>query len=270
MVLRRRGRPAAAQPRQHHARRSGLRRRARPGVRRLAAQGVLRRAGEADRVRDEPAGPAARGARRRYRPDQDRRSRSAAAARASTSSARAPAATRASRSDAWTSCPRAIWRHSARASAAGRLISGDDIVGTGARVAVISETTARRFFPRGDAVGQVLRIQASEWRVVGVIADIVDRKLDGERKPFCWVPFVFNSARHVVRGAGPRARRSPLVGSVQARTGSRRSRRRAGQPAFAGRRRVPVRLRSARSSSALVGGVRRPRRCCSPASASTG
>jgi len=96
----------------------------------------------------------------------------------------------------------------------GRLISGEDIVGTGVRVAVISETTARRFFPRGDAVGQVLRIQAGEWRVVGVIADVVDRKLDGAPKPFCWVPFVFNSSRlsFAVRTSGaPLA----LVGSVR-------------------------------------------------------
>jgi predicted permease len=78
---------------------------------------------------------------------------------------------------------------------AGRLVSSDDLVGDGARVAVISETTARRFFPSGDAVGQALRIQGGEWRVIGVVADIVDRKLDGERKPFAWVPFLFDSSR---------------------------------------------------------------------------
>ena len=79
---------------------------------------------------------------------------------------------------------------------------------------VISETTARRFFPSGDALGQVLRIQAEQWRMVGVIADIVDRKLDGERKPFCWVPFVFNSGRmsFAVRTAGVPLN---LVGSVR-------------------------------------------------------
>ena len=97
---------------------------------------------------------------------------------------------------------------------AGRLIVSDDTAGAGARVTVISETTARRFFPRGDAVGQVLRIQASEWRVVGVVADIVDRKLDGDPKPFCWVPFVFNAGHmsFAVRAGGePLA----LVGDIR-------------------------------------------------------
>ena len=97
---------------------------------------------------------------------------------------------------------------------AGRLIASDDTVGAGARVAVISDTTARRFFPRGDAVGQVLRIQANEWRIVGVVADIVDRKLDGERKPFCWVPYVFSPGRmsFAVRTAGEPV---ALVGAVR-------------------------------------------------------
>jgi predicted permease len=97
---------------------------------------------------------------------------------------------------------------------AGRLIAAGDTTGSGARVAVISETTARRFFPRGDAVGQVLRIQADEWRVVGVIADIVDRRLDGERKPFCWVPYVFNSSRMSFAVRTPNEPLS-LVGSVR-------------------------------------------------------
>ncbi|HTV01827.1 MAG TPA: ADOP family duplicated permease, partial [Luteitalea sp.] len=76
---------------------------------------------------------------------------------------------------------------------AGRLVADADMVGSGVRVAVISETTARRFFPAGDAVGQSLRIQANEWRVIGVIGDIVDRRLDGERKPFAWVPAPFRA-----------------------------------------------------------------------------
>ena len=78
---------------------------------------------------------------------------------------------------------------------AGRLVASGDIVGDGALVAVISETTARRFFPKGDGVGQTLRIQGGEWRVIGVVADIVDRRLDGERKPFAWVPFLFDASR---------------------------------------------------------------------------
>ena len=78
---------------------------------------------------------------------------------------------------------------------AGRLLTDADSAGEGARVAVISDTTARRYFPKGDAVGQTLRIWGQEWRVIGVIGDIVDRRLDGERKPFAWVPITFRTAQ---------------------------------------------------------------------------
>lgn len=78
----------------------------------------------------------------------------------------------------------------------GRFIGEADNRATSARLAVISETTttARLFFPDGAAVEQLLRIRGEEWRVIGVVGDIVDRRLDAVRGPFGYVPQVFNAS----------------------------------------------------------------------------
>ena len=78
---------------------------------------------------------------------------------------------------------------------AGRLLDDGDLAGGGARVVVINDTAARRFFPAGEALGQTLRITDGEWRIIGVVADVVERRLDGERVPYAWVPVTFNSGR---------------------------------------------------------------------------
>lgn len=95
----------------------------------------------------------------------------------------------------------------------GRLLGEADAAGAGARVAVINETSARRFFPEGGALGQTLRIAGNEWRIVGVVADVVERRLDGDRMPYAWVPVTFNTSRlsFVVRTSGaPLAMVEPL------------------------------------------------------------
>ena len=86
----------------------------------------------------------------------------------------------------------------------GRLIADSDVSGAGARVVVINETAARRFFAGETAVGQTLRIAAQEWRVIGVVADIVDRRLDGTQAPVAWVPMTFGPQRRsfAVRTSG--------------------------------------------------------------------
>jgi len=65
---------------------------------------------------------------------------------------------------------------------------------TAPRVAVISKTLARRFFPDGDAVGRRLRLvnpeQSNEWRtIVGVVADIRYQGLDDVDPPVIYTPF---------------------------------------------------------------------------------
>ena len=74
----------------------------------------------------------------------------------------------------------------------GRRLTDADNRPNGPRVAVISERTMRLFFPKGDAVGQPLIIRAQTWQVIGVIADVVDRRLDTPPGAFGYVPSAFN------------------------------------------------------------------------------
>ena len=87
---------------------------------------------------------------------------------------------------------------------AGRYLTEADNQPKGPRVAVISEWTARTFFPKGDAIGQTMNVRSQVWQVVGVIADVVDRRLDVPRGAFAYVPSAFNPSRFAV------ALRTPL------------------------------------------------------------
>jgi putative ABC transport system permease protein len=60
---------------------------------------------------------------------------------------------------------------------------------------IINESAAQLFFPDGRAVGEALSIAGSTWRVIGVVADIVDRRLDGGRQPFAYAPRAFNMSQ---------------------------------------------------------------------------
>jgi predicted permease len=75
---------------------------------------------------------------------------------------------------------------------AGRQLTEADNRAGGPRVAVISEATMRIFFQNGDAVTRSLSIRGDTWQVVGVIADVVDRRLDVPRGAFAYVPSAFN------------------------------------------------------------------------------
>jgi ABC-type antimicrobial peptide transport system permease subunit len=69
---------------------------------------------------------------------------------------------------------------------------------------VINQSTVRRFFPDADAIGQPLMIAGDEWRIVGVVADVADTRLDAVPGPFAWIPQAFNTSRMgiAVRAAG--------------------------------------------------------------------
>jgi predicted permease len=98
---------------------------------------------------------------------------------------------------------------------AGRRLTDADNRLDGPRVAVISEHTSRTFFPKGDAVGQPLIVRGQTWQVVGVIADVVDRRLDVPRGAFAYVPSAFNLSSMSVIVRTPLAPMS-LVASVRA------------------------------------------------------
>ena len=57
---------------------------------------------------------------------------------------------------------------------------------------------------KGDAIGQTMNVRSEVWQVVGVIADVVDRRLDVPRGAFAYVPSAFNPSRFAV------AMRTPL------------------------------------------------------------
>ena len=87
--------------------------------------------------------------------------------------------------------------------AAGRLWSGDEIA-RGAPLAVINQTMARQFFPKGDPVGRRFRIAnmkdeppyspasafAADWiEIVGVVADARNDGLRNPIRPAFYVPY---------------------------------------------------------------------------------
>jgi hypothetical protein len=71
---------------------------------------------------------------------------------------------------------------------AGRTLTDADLQPEGPRVAVISATTARTIFGARPPVGERLTIASEAWTVVGVVADIVDRRLDEPHRLTAWVP----------------------------------------------------------------------------------
>jgi predicted permease len=75
---------------------------------------------------------------------------------------------------------------------AGRQLSASDNRTGGLRVAVINDTSARTFFAGEDAIGREIAISGNRWTVVGVIADVVDRRLNLTPRPFAYLPQAFN------------------------------------------------------------------------------
>jgi len=87
--------------------------------------------------------------------------------------------------------------------ASGRLWTHDEIV-RGARLAVVNRTLAQRYWPRGNAVGQQIRVPqlktqppyqldvpgSDSWlQIVGVVADVRDDGIGKPVKPGIYVPF---------------------------------------------------------------------------------
>lgn len=77
------------------------------------------------------------------------------------------------------------------AMAAGRAISASDQVST-VKVAVINETIAKRYFPKGVAVGRTLKIEidsvSGPWQIVGVARDTKSGGLRGDTQRMVYLP----------------------------------------------------------------------------------
>jgi predicted permease len=78
---------------------------------------------------------------------------------------------------------------------AGRALTDADNRADGPPVIVINEAAARTFFPDGQPVGEPLIVAGDTWRIVGVVANIVDRRLDVAPAPFAYAPRAFNMSQ---------------------------------------------------------------------------
>src|SRR5439155_17751244 len=81
----------------------------------------------------------------------------------------------------------------------------------GARVALVNQALARKFFPDEDPIGKRISVTngPETWReIVGVVGDIKNSSLDGEVTLQSYEPFVHRPTRDltfVLRTAGPMA-----------------------------------------------------------------
>lgn len=86
---------------------------------------------------------------------------------------------------------------------AGRYFTESDSAGS-ARVTIISETLARRYFPNQTAIGKRIKIggrerpNAPRLEIVGVVGDVRYAALDKELEPVFYVPHAQNTVRSMV------------------------------------------------------------------------
>jgi macrolide transport system ATP-binding/permease protein len=57
-------------------------------------------------------------------------------------------------------------------------------------VVIINETMARRYWPRGDALGRRLKLTKDWLEIVGIVKDVKNRSLGEGRQPFLYVPLL--------------------------------------------------------------------------------
>jgi predicted permease len=78
---------------------------------------------------------------------------------------------------------------------AGRTLTDADNTANAPRQVVINQMCAQMFFANEDPVGHSIFVLGNSWRIVGVIADIPDRSLDGAPRPFAYAALAFESRR---------------------------------------------------------------------------
>ena len=75
---------------------------------------------------------------------------------------------------------------------AGRTFTVSDNRQDGQRVAVVNQALVQAFFPDGNAIGRGITTGGNSLEIVGVIANVVDRRLDLTHRPYVYVPQAFN------------------------------------------------------------------------------
>jgi predicted permease len=59
---------------------------------------------------------------------------------------------------------------------------------TGAKIVVVNDALARRYFPRGDALNRMVKIWGAKRRIAGIVEDVRDRPADRAAVPAFWMP----------------------------------------------------------------------------------
>jgi putative ABC transport system permease protein len=86
---------------------------------------------------------------------------------------------------------------------------------TSARIAAVSETMARKWWPGGTAIGRRLQVRNGAWvQIVGVVGDIENSVLNRNPAPTVYVPFAQSPDRQMdiaIRTAGDPQALAPAV-----------------------------------------------------------
>jgi putative ABC transport system permease protein len=97
---------------------------------------------------------------------------------------------------------------------AGRMPADSDTA-TAPRIAVVSESMARRWWPDGTAIGKRLRMGDGAWtQIVGVVSDIEHSLIDRSLAPTVYLPFAQSPERYMdiaIRTAGDAHALAPAV-----------------------------------------------------------
>ena len=100
---------------------------------------------------------------------------------------------------------------------AGRAIEARDVA-TQARVLVVNQTMARRYFAGRDPIGQAVRLQAREgpeYRVIGVSEDSVNADLAEEPAPYMYTPLEADDYSEVALAVKTRGDASSMAAEVR-------------------------------------------------------
>jgi predicted permease len=83
-------------------------------------------------------------------------------------------------------------------------------------VAIINETMARRYWPRGDALGRRLKLTKDWLEIVGIAKDVKNRSLSEGPRPFLYLPLLQDYRSNMILGARTAIEPEKMFQSVRA------------------------------------------------------
>jgi putative ABC transport system permease protein len=94
---------------------------------------------------------------------------------------------------------------------AGRVFTEAESLNGNAPVVVINESAARRFFPGRSPLGEAAMLAGAPRRIVGVVKDTRDRRLDAPTEPQWYQPLLFAGTEMMIRVASDPAASVPMI-----------------------------------------------------------